>query len=369
MSRVWIYIACLTIGLLIGQLIDLTPVKSWLYFADMICLAYIMIEVGLEFNIDKSALPKYGKDLLIAITAAAFPWLFCFLFFISFSSMNVDEALLLARFAAPTSAGVLITLLAAAGLGATWVFRKARILAIFDDLDTILLLIPLRLLVNGGTVGSIYSLMIVIVLLFLAYRFLHRLRIHISRIAIFFYGVAIALICDPLYRYFHIELEVLLPAFCFGCVLSAGKHHELGMTERESHPAHFSFDMTIKSIFMFLVGTSIPQINFTGIDPLHLTLAVIAVTLLSNIGKCFPLFCYRKEATLRERLALCVSLFPRGEVGAGVLVLALSLGVTGPMVTVAGLSLGINLLLTGVFIAFVKWLITPAGGAPRAPQE
>ena len=27
---------------------------------------------------------------------------------------------------------------------ATWLFRKARILAIFDDLDTVLLMIPLR---------------------------------------------------------------------------------------------------------------------------------------------------------------------------------------------------------------------------------
>jgi hypothetical protein len=37
----------------------------------------------------------------------------------------------------------------AAGLGATWLFRKARILAIFEDLDTVLLMIPLKILMVG----------------------------------------------------------------------------------------------------------------------------------------------------------------------------------------------------------------------------
>ena len=40
-------------------------------------------------------------------------------------------------------------MLAAAGLSATWLFRKARILAIFNDLDTVLLMIPLKMLMIG----------------------------------------------------------------------------------------------------------------------------------------------------------------------------------------------------------------------------
>lgn len=40
-------------------------------------------------------------------------------------------------------------MLAAAGLGSTWLFGKARILAIFDDLDTVLLMIPLKVLIVG----------------------------------------------------------------------------------------------------------------------------------------------------------------------------------------------------------------------------
>ena len=40
-------------------------------------------------------------------------------------------------------------MLAATGLSATWLFRKARILAIFNDLDTVLLMIPLKMLMIG----------------------------------------------------------------------------------------------------------------------------------------------------------------------------------------------------------------------------
>ena len=89
---------------------------------------------------------------------------------------------------------------------------------------------------------------------------------------------------------------------------------------------------------------------------LELALHVLAVTVLSNLGKMFPALCYRREAHWRERLALAVGMWPRGEVGAGVLVISLSYGIGGPIVTVAMLSLALNLLLTGVFILIVKRL-------------
>ena len=66
-----------------------------------------------------------------------------------------------------------------------------------------------------------------------------------------------------------------------------------------------------------------------------IALNVVVVTVLANVGKLFPLFVYRKEATLRERLALSVGMWPRGEVGAGVLVLSLSYGIGGTIVAVA----------------------------------
>ena len=49
-------------------------------------------------------------------------------------------------------------------------------------------------------------------------------------------------------------------------------------------------------------------------------------------------------------------MWPRGEVGAGVLVISLSYGIGGPVVTVAMLSLAFNLMLTGLFIFIFKRL-------------
>ena len=94
---------------------------------------------------------------------------------------------------------------------------------------------------------------------------------------------------------------------------------------------------------------------------------VLVVTVLSNLGKMFPALCYRRQTSLRARLALAVSMWPRGEVGAGILVISLTYGLGGPLVAVALLSLALNLLLTGAFILIVKVLL--AGGGPRKPWK
>jgi len=123
----------------------------------LVALAFIMIHVGYEFELDKTKLRQYGWDYLVANTAATFPWIFVTLYFV-FSMLPVEVwgawetwkgALLIGRFAAPTSTGMLFAMLAAAGLSATWFFQKARILVIFDDLDTVLLMIPLKMLMVG----------------------------------------------------------------------------------------------------------------------------------------------------------------------------------------------------------------------------
>ena len=90
-----------------------------------------------EFEIDKARPRQYAWDYVVAGTAAAFPWIFCALYFVFVMApaemwRSADlwkEALLEARFASPTSAGVLFSILAAAGLSGTWVFKKARVLA------------------------------------------------------------------------------------------------------------------------------------------------------------------------------------------------------------------------------------------------
>ena len=46
---------------------------------------------------------------------------------------------------------------------------------------------------------------------------------------------------------------------------------------------------------------------------------VTVVSLLMILGKMMLLFCYRKEANLRTRLALSLGMCPRGEVGVLVL--------------------------------------------------
>ena len=76
-------------------------------------LAFTMIHVGYEFDVDKTNLKPYGWDYVVAMTAAAFPWIFVALYFIfvllppgSYESFQAwKETLLSARFAAPTSAG------------------------------------------------------------------------------------------------------------------------------------------------------------------------------------------------------------------------------------------------------------------------
>jgi len=153
MRKVFVYSILLFIGLGLSQILpDLLgkvqePVAFVVRVLTMTGLAFIMIHVGYEFEIDRSRLGKYGFDYLVAATAAAFPWIFSALYFVfMFYEPNQwgvfdtwTEALLAGRFAAPTSAGVLFSMLAAAGLSATWYFRKIRVLAIFDDLDTVLL--------------------------------------------------------------------------------------------------------------------------------------------------------------------------------------------------------------------------------------
>lgn len=94
----------------------------------------------------------------------------------------------------------------------------------------------------------------------------------------------------------------------------------------------------------------------------EILLHVLVIAVIINSGKIFPAFCYRREAHWRERLAVAVGMWPRGEVGAGVLAVSLSYGIGGSMVTVAVLSLALNLVLTGVFIYFVKRLLA---GVPQ----
>ena len=86
-----------------------------------------------------------------------------------------------------------------------------------------------------------------------------------------------------------------------------------------------------------------------------IALHVLIVSLLSNVGKLFPVFFYR-DRKFSERLALSIGMFTRGEVGAGVIFIALGYNLGGPALVISVLTLVLNLILTGIFVLWVKKL-------------
>jgi Kef-type K+ transport system membrane component KefB len=378
MTKVLAYSLLLLAGLVGSQLLPALgaaeeSVRTGVRLATTCLLGFIMIHVGYEFVLDRTRLRSYGVDYGVAATAAAFPWIFCTLYFLAvlmppgaFASLDAWTAALLAgRFAAPTSAGVLFSMLAAAGLSATWVFRKARVLAIFDDLDTILLMIPLKMLIVGlaWQLGVVVAVMAV--LIWVAWRFMRRLRAPVTWPWVLGYAAGMVLVAEIIHTtslhlddVVPIHLEILLPAFVLGCVLAHPREGEAHALESAGEARAAT---VVSGAFMVLVGLSMPALGLSGeLGLASLVGHTLVITLLANLGKMFPVFCYRGEATLKERLAVCIAMWPRGEVGAGVLVVSLGYGIGGPMIPVAVLSLALNLALTGIFILAVKRLLADA---------
>jgi Kef-type K+ transport system membrane component KefB len=404
MKTVWIFSALLVVGLGLSQVLPgvlhehVHAAREAISFLTMVALSFIMIHVGYEFQIDRK-LRELGWDYVVAMTAAAFPWVFVTAYFLLVlmppqawrSQGGWAETLLAGRFAAPTSAGILFSMLAAAGLSRTWTFRKARVLAIFDDLDTILLMVPLSMLLVGPAWQMFAAVFVMLFILFAGWRWLNRLVIPFSWPWVLGYAAVIALASALVYRGsllidpdVPVHIEVLLPAFVLGCIAKPLPHRPASEI-REDDPEGLAssrertVSVIISGIFMLLVGLSMPP-AFSDAGPDNsaastlsarvpmpawpiLMVHVLVVTLLSNLGKMFPLACYRQRASFHERLALSISMWPRGEVGAGILVVGLSYGLSGPVMTVALLSLALNLVLTGGFILMVKALLKRQGGA------
>ena len=369
MRKVLSFSGFLMLGLVVSQFLPVIAgegygtVKSISNILLYVCLSFIMINVGREFVLDKSRWKSYAEDYFIAMATAAVPWLliaFYYIYILPANDLSWDKNLLVSRFAAPTSAGILFTMLAAAGLKKEWIYQKTQVLAIFDDLDTILLMIPLQILMIGFKWQLFIIVLVVCLLLIFGWKKLSRLELPQSWKAILLYAVCLVAMCESIYiltkslmgREGAIHIEVLLPAFVLGMVMKTV--HKTGKTEE--NVASF-----ISYLFMFLVGLSTPL--FIGIDtatsgfqmPGWGTIAfhVFMVTLLSNLGKMFPLFFYR-DRNILERLALSIGMFTRGEVGAGIIVIALSYQLGGIAVIVSILSLVLNLILTGFFVVAVK---------------
>ena len=244
---------------------------------------------------------------------------------------------------------------------------------------TVLLMIPLKMLIVGLQWQLGVILVIMIVLLWLAWKYLHRVRIPITWPWVLGYATAIALISEVIYKaskgindVVPIHIEVLLPAFVLGCVMAYPKGHDPHSDDsREGHqegpesPEEQRVTTIISAAFMVLVGLSIPPVAVGSGNWQTIALHVVIITALANLGKMFPLFVYRREAHWKERLAICIGMWPRGEVGAGVLIISLGYGIGGMMVTVAALSLALNILLTGIFIVIVKQLLKTAPSMTR----
>ena len=412
MKKVYILSFLLLVGLLLSQVLPAyfefyKDISHIIKIGTMICLAFIMIHVGYEFEIQKNKVKEYGKDYLVAFTAATFPWIFVAIYFVVVltpESTPTGEAwiqsLLAARFAAPTSAGVLFSMLAAAGLATTWMFKKTRILAIFDDLDTVILMIPLQMLIIGFKIQLLFILVVMFVLVWMAWKYLDTIKISIRWKNVLSYSIVIAAFAEIIYftskiidETVSVHIEVLLPAFVLGTMISK-RHNKIKTANKEEDILELDSEKKVSfilsAVFMVLVGLSMPMIeglsannsiaakvdseivnSYVGggkqnyiveaskekLDWGTILYHVLIVTLLSNIGKIMPAFFYRNEASWRERLAVAVAMFPRGEVGAGVLIISMSYGISGMIVSVSMLSLALNLLLTGVFIVIVKQLL------------
>ena len=390
MKKVFLFSLFLVLGLVLSQCLPVWLGEAFLTAEKVaktlmfVCLAFIMINVGREFELDKTKWRSYAADYFIAMATAAVPWImvaFCYRFLLPADLFGNwggwKENLLLSRFAAPTSAGILFTMLAAAGLRREWIYKKTQVLAIFDDLDTILLMIPLQILMIGFK-WQLFAVVIVITfLLVIGWKKLGTIRLSQTWKSILFYAVCIVAVTESIYLLTKwmmgadgaIHIEVLLPAFVLGMVMKTVHQH--GNRDEK-------ITGMISYLFMFLVGLSTPQ--FIGIDHGHriteavgiiaaqpmpswevLVVHVIVVTLLSNLGKMFPLFFYR-DRQLEERLALSVGMFTRGEVGAGIIVIAMGYNLGGPALIISVLSLVLNLLLTGGFVVIVKRLAQQAYG-------
>lgn len=397
MKKIILFSFFLVIGLVVSQFLpslvgeEYTLVKTVSNTLLYVCLAFIMINVGREFEMDKTRWRSYTEDYFIAMATAAFPWIFVALYYmfvllpdIYWSSGEAwKENLLLSRFAAPTSAGILFTMLAAAGLKASWVYKKVQVLAIFDDLDTILLMIPLQIMMVGLRWQLGVIILIVMALIMVGWKKMGSYNIRQDWKAILLYAAVTFGITQLVYmvsKHYYgeeasIHIEVLLPAFVLGMVMKH-KHIE---TKTE-----YSVSTAISFLFMFLVGVSMPVffgIDFaaqsaeastiTGSQPMMswqmILVHVFVVSFLSNIGKLFPLFFYR-ERRKRERLALSIGMFTRGEVGAGIIFIALGYNLGGPALMISVLTIVFNLILTGIFVVWVEKLARSAYELEKAEK-
>jgi len=407
MRKVLWYSLLLTAGLIASQFLAGRG-RRIVEVLTMLSLSFLVIRLGYGFEIARDKPRQYFWDWVVGTTTTLFPWLFCAMYFVFamapaqlWSTRDLWwESVILARFAAPTSVGLLFSMLAAAELSGTWIYKKARILAIFDDLDTILLFVPLKTLFVSGNAQMVVLVVVIMGLVWAAWKFVRGLKLPVSWPWVMIYSAIIVAVSEGINRGSKaiddtapINVEVLLLAFVMGCLLARSPERRAqtdDVPEARGQGLDSECEKFITTLmsacFMALAGLSMPvlvgtadasvhevatrRFVYEGVPPAILAdknhfpgwgvmvLHVLFITLLLNIGKMFPALCYRKEASRKERLALAIGMFPRGEVGAGMLVLSVSYGIAGPALNVAVLSLALNLMCSGLLVFIIKRLVS-----------
>ena len=407
MRRVFLYSFLLTAGLFVSWLVGGRGQAVAMLLAKF-CLSFIMVRIGYGFEVTRAQPQKYFWDYVVSTTTTVLPWIFCSMYFVFAMAppelwRSLDmwwEAAVLGRFAAPTSVGLLFPMLAAAGLSATWLYRKARILAIFDDLETTLLFVPLKFFLLGKNLKLVVLVFVIFALLWAVWKYVPFLRLPATWPWLLLYSAIIVSVTELIKQgskvlddTMPVEIEVLVVAFILGCMLARAPRDDLNADSPE-HGLESAREQLAANIvaacFMLLVGLSLPHFaatpsedtrdhtvmanRFVHVSPEVLaqkehfpgwgiiTIHVLIMTALANIGKMGPALCYRREASRRQRLALAIGMFPRGEVGASMLVVSVSYGIAGPALTVAVLSLALNLLCSGFFVLLIRRLLISRPG-------
>jgi len=291
-----------------------------------------------------------------------------------------EDDVRLSIFSAPTSTGVIMTMMALFDVKGSWVVRKASVLAVLGHL-CLLFSVAIENSRTGAAGNSalfdLECLMPVLVslgLLALAWFNIHKcmcphlwpwVLLYASIIGIGSWcleGMSLQFIRAPEVKWFHVA--VLFPSFAFGCMIStleasrcfANIDFELTedlilRQERMESAAPF-VDTFVGTVFMFSVGLNMPQINYSlastsyGIYILHL----IVVSILMLLGKLVVYFCYTSHDS-KQRLGLALLMCPRE-----------MLFFTSEMHDVLSSQIAfpsviINLLLFCVFAPFVNKLI------------
>jgi Kef-type K+ transport system membrane component KefB len=226
-----------------------------------------------------------------------------------------------------------------------------------------LLRAPAVTFLRGQVTGFQWELAVDIALVFLplmaAWRYMHQVPLPSSWPYRSLYSVLVMLFCETLYfvskYHLHMEpvhLEVLLPAFVIGCLLK--EDHGAPPSKMESRVA-----TGVSAVFMLCVGLSTPPLALSGersVLTANMAGHVAVVTVLMIFGKMFPVICYRDEADWQTRFALSLGMCPRGEVGAGIIVISIESGIKGFAIELAVVCLAINLVLSGAFVTWTKRL-------------